>query len=229
MVQSVEITPSTSEAGIASIASGLEVFLTHRPRDDLHTVMRQVKTVIRYGRRPVVHVPVHFFDHERTLHAWLMQLHDLGVQSVCVVRGDGARKGPFARSLDALRLPVLRRFRCWVVAHPLGMPGAQTKHLHRALQQKTPYAVGVLTQWCLDMGAIQAVIDSVTIPVRVGICPAIPCEEAMEWANRLQLDDIKHRLHTQGHRWLQSDGLMCERKQLRGLSGAEGGHAFAFG
>ena len=230
MLTSIEVTPSTPEKRIAKIAPALEVFITHRPNDALSAVWKQVLTVMRYGFCPVVHVPAHFFDHEQTLCTWLMRLHNQGVQALCVVRGDGARQGPFACSLTVLQQAVCRRFRCWVVAHPHGIGAHAYSYTQQALLQKLPLATGVLTQWCLDTQAIQRVIDRVapSRPVRVGVCPAMPYVRALAWARRLRLPDTVHWLENHIRDNVGKESVLSYHDVLVDITRAQGGHVFAF-
>jgi methylenetetrahydrofolate reductase (NADPH) len=198
---SIEATrPSAADiAAVGVLARGTRVYLSavpNRPADESLAAAVQIRAA---GLEPVPHVAVRNFASAEALDTFLARLNgEAGVETVLVIAGDRAERGPFRGALDVIDNGVLRRRgirRIGIAGYPQGHPRIGNDALNRALADKiaaadaTGLAVEIVTQFCFDAGAILDFVARVRgfgfeHAVRVGLAGPTSLTALMRYAGR---------------------------------------------
>lgn len=149
---SVEAMPRQLPPGDALgrlLPCGATIYVPFPAKASRRATVAACKRLLEAGMQPVPHVPARGLKGERQLAAWLGDLANAGVDSLMLVAGDGAPKGPYADTLDVLGSGLLAEFgfrRFGIAAYPEGHPSIADEPLRRALDQKAEYAAATGTE-----------------------------------------------------------------------------------
>ena len=184
---SIEITPrqvlsTGSLQGL--LPTGSSVYVPLLPGAGHEQTVVACRELVAQGMRPVAHLPARAIPSRDALSEWLGALKTVGVESLLLIAGDGARPaGPFADTLDLLDSGLLEayRFRSLAVAgHPNGHPIASDGALREALAVKKEYAaqhgceMWLVTQFVFSAEAALRWLDDMRtaagpLPIRIGV------------------------------------------------------------
>ena len=149
---SVEVTPRqlpATDALARLLPRGATVYVPFPPKARRGQTVEACSRLLEAGMQPVAHLPARSLEGPRELAAWLTNLADVGVDSLMLVAGDGAPKGPFPDTLGVLDSGLLGEFgfrRLGVTAYPEGHPAIAADALERALWYKAEYAAETGTE-----------------------------------------------------------------------------------
>jgi len=144
---SIEITPRQllSRGSLQGLLpAGSSVYVPLLPDAGREQTVAACGELVAQGMRPVAHLAARSIPSRDALSDWLAALKTVGVDSLLLIAGDGARPaGPFANTLDLLESGLIEAYgfrRLGVAGHPNGHPVASDHALREALAVKQDYA-----------------------------------------------------------------------------------------
>jgi len=149
---SVEVTPRQLPAADALtrlLPRGATVYVPFPPKATRSQTVEACSRLLEAGMQPVAHLPARSLEGPRKLATWLRSLANVGVDSLMLVAGDGAPKGPFPDTLRVLDSGLLGEFgfrRLGITAYPEGHPAIADDALAQALWHKAEYAAETGTE-----------------------------------------------------------------------------------
>lgn len=198
---SVELTPrQLSETDVLTrlLPRGATVYVPFPPKAERGQTIEACSRVLEAGMQPVAHLPARSLEGPRQLAAWLADLADVGVDSLLLVAGDGAPRGPFADTLGVLDSGLLGEFgfrRLGVAAYPEGHHAIADDALERALWHKAQYAaetgseMWIVTQFVFSPEPALAWLRRLRdagprLPVRIGMTGPAKVSTLLSYAAR---------------------------------------------
>ena len=180
---SIEITTSTNISDLPNPEIVKDIYIVFVPGGNYRDILNTAKKLIEKGYNPVPHFAARSIKNLSVLKEYSSLCKSIGIAQILVIGGGSNPIGEYHCSMQLIETGLLDNFKICIAGHPEGAPNISDKQLQDAMSAKINYAERIITQWTLNIDAINKFVKTAELPTHVGLLGPTSIKSLLKFAN----------------------------------------------